>query len=336
MVNNTDEVRTERGAVESTTANGVTKGHAEVHGTRLYFERAGRGESVVFIHAGIADHRMWDAEFYALANDYQVIRYDLRGYGQSNSGADADGNEGEPNGKAEHELSFSHAQDLYILLRTLGVAQATLVGASMGGAAAIDFALEHPSMVHGLVLIGAVPNGYEFAGEMPPLLQQFVTAYGEGKREQAAELATRIWFDGPQRQPAAMNPELRSQVKEMMADVFVSSQLDFGEQNRAEQPAIKRLREIEAPTVVVIGDMDDESVQEAAILLADEMPAADRVQIDGAGHLLNLEKPDEFYNTVVDFLDRTADIDLPESDLATGLGGAVEGKVIAPEPDERR
>lgn len=133
-VNNTNAVRTEQGKVESTQTNGVTKGHAEVHGARLYFERAGQGATLVFIHAGITDHRMWDTQFYAFADDYDVIRYDLRGYGKSNLGEGIDkaqvAQQGEPR---DEEKNHSHAQDLYILLRTLGVDGATLIGASLGG-----------------------------------------------------------------------------------------------------------------------------------------------------------------------------------------------------------
>ncbi|MEZ4678612.1 MAG: alpha/beta hydrolase [Caldilineaceae bacterium] len=81
MINNTNEVRTERGTSHTTQNDGVTQGYAEVHGAQLYYERTGRGEPFVFLHAGIADHRMWATQFYALADRYTVIRYDLRGYG---------------------------------------------------------------------------------------------------------------------------------------------------------------------------------------------------------------------------------------------------------------
>jgi pimeloyl-ACP methyl ester carboxylesterase len=336
MVDNTNAARTEQGAVDSSQRNGVTTGHAEVHGARLYYERAGEGEPAVFLHAGIADHRMWDNEFFALADTYEVIRYDLRGYGKSTIGEDVN-REWPARGQGpSDEHNYSHAQDLYILLRTLGVGHATLIGASMGGGAAIDFALEQPTMTDGLVLVGAVPSGFAFAGDMPPTLQQFTAACQRGDMTEAGELATQLWFDGPQRQPAALDPDLRAEVKAMMTEVISGSTIDFTGENAAAKPAVNRLNQILAPTVVVIGELDDESIQQAANLLADEIPAADRVQIDGAAHLPNLEKPDEFYEIIVDFLDRIAALDEPESDLATGLGGAVERKAVAPDPWKER
>ncbi|MCB0062811.1 MAG: alpha/beta hydrolase [Caldilineaceae bacterium] len=333
-VNNTNAVRTEQGNVESTQKNGVTQGYAELHDTRLYFERTGEGAPVVFLHAGIADHRMWDTQFHAFADDYDVIRYDLRGYGKSNLGEGIDRERVTQNGDPKDAKNFSHAQDLYLLLRTLGVEGATLIGASLGGATAIDFALEQPTMTNGLVLVGAVPSGYEYTGEMPPALQQFVESCQRGEMERATELATQLWFDGPQRQPAQMDADLRAQVKSMIGDVFRSSMVDFTGENAAAKPAIQRLSEIDAPTLVIFGDQDEANVQRAANLLANEIPAAERVEMSGAAHLPNLEKPDEFYQTVLDFLERIATLD-QEGDLATGLGGAVKRKLVAPESVDR-
>lgn len=336
MPSNTNDIRTERGAVTSTQRNGVTKGHATVHGAQLYFERTGQGQPVVLIHAGIADHRMWDTQFFALADECEVIRYDLRGYGQSTLGQEGDQADGAQAEVPQSAKGFSHAQDLYGLLRTLGIDRATLIGASLGGSAAIDFALEQPAMVNGLMLVGAVPSGFDFADEMPPTLQQFAAACQQGDMAQATELATQLWFDGPQRRPEQMDADLRAQVKAMMGEVLSGSTVDFSGANAAAQPAVDRLNQINAPTLVIVGDQDDATIQQAANLLADEIPAADRLQIDGAAHLPNLEKPDQFYAAVVDFLERIADLDAPESELATGLGGAVERKLVAPEPWKER
>lgn len=333
-VNNTNAVRTERGKVESKESNGVTKGHAEVHNTRLYFERAGAGRTLVLIHAGIADHRMWDTQFHTLADNYDVIRYDLRGYGKSNVGREIEQEQIRQNGNPSDDQNYSHAQDLYQLLRTLGVEGATLIGASLGGEAAIEFALEQPTMTKGLVLVCAVPSGYEFTGDIPQAYTSFQTAMEQDRLDRATELATQIWFDGPQRQPEQMDTDLRDQVKMLMGNVLAGSTLNFSGENAAAKPAINRLGEIEIPTLVIIGDQDDENIQQAAILLTDEIPAANRVQIDGAAHFPNLEKPDAFYNAIRDFLERTAALD-QEADLATGLGGAVEHKLVSPEPVDR-
>jgi 3-oxoadipate enol-lactonase len=103
-------------------------GFAEVNGASLYYESLGQGEPVVLLHAGIADGRMWDEQFGTFAEGYRVVRYDRRGFGRS---AMVDG-------------TYSHHDDLRGVLDHLGIEHASFVGCSMGGGAAIDFALGHP------------------------------------------------------------------------------------------------------------------------------------------------------------------------------------------------
>ena len=121
----------------------------------------------------------------------------------------------------------------------------------------------------------------------------------------------------------------------MMGDVLSGSIINFSGENAAAQPAVNRLGEITAPTLVLVGDLDDDSIQQASLLLADEIPAADRTVLSGAAHLPNLEKSVEFFQAVSDFLARTAMLD-QESDLATGLGGAVKRSLVSPQPTEQR
>ena len=105
-------------------------GYAEVGGARFYYEVAGQGDPIVFVHAGIADRRMWDAQFDVFARQYRVLRYDRRGFGNTAMVAGA----------------FSHHRDLHALLEFLEIEAAYLVGCSQGAKTIIDFALEHPQM----------------------------------------------------------------------------------------------------------------------------------------------------------------------------------------------
>ena len=111
-------------------------GRVTVDGGSLFYEAAGAGDAIVFIHGGNLDHRMWDAQFVLLQRTHRVIRYDARGFGISSA----------------VDRSFRAPDDLAALLRAHGIAKATLVGLSMGGGIAIDFALAYPDMVHRLVL----------------------------------------------------------------------------------------------------------------------------------------------------------------------------------------
>src|SRR4051812_9978431 len=92
-------------------------GFAAVNGVQIYYEIAGSGHPLVLVHAGIADRRMWDAQFPVFAQHYRVIRYDMRGFGKT----------------AMVAGSFAHHDDLHGLLTFLGVERAYLLGCSKGG-----------------------------------------------------------------------------------------------------------------------------------------------------------------------------------------------------------
>jgi 3-oxoadipate enol-lactonase len=117
---------------------------AAINNALIYYETAGEGQPFVMIHAGVADHRQWNNEFAFFAKNYHVIRYDMRGHGKS-----------EP-----VEGEFSHLQDLISLLDFLQIEQPMiLMGCSMGGGLAMDFALEQPDRVKALIMVGSAPSG---------------------------------------------------------------------------------------------------------------------------------------------------------------------------------
>ena len=99
-------------------------------GIELYFEEAGTGPAVLFIHAHSVDRRMWDAQFNRLSSQYRVVRYDLRGYGLS--------------GMPQEGKDYLHAEDLYKLMDHLDIRSAHIVGLSLGAFVALDFMHLYP------------------------------------------------------------------------------------------------------------------------------------------------------------------------------------------------
>lgn len=168
----------------------VEPGTVLVDDTALHDEAAGSGHRVVLAHAGIADRRMWDGAFQALAEHFRVVRYDARGFGESAPGTQP----------------FSHRQDLHALLEHLGCARAHLAGCSMGGGTILDYALEHPEGVSALVLVASGPSGYEPQGEPPALWNAMAEAYRASDLARAAGLELQIWVDGPRRTPDQVDP----------------------------------------------------------------------------------------------------------------------------------
>ncbi|MHB1313621.1 MAG: alpha/beta fold hydrolase [Gemmatimonadaceae bacterium] len=260
---------------------------AAVNGTRLFYEAAGRGSVVVLLHAGNLDRRQWDPQFLALAQNHRVIRYDARGYGRS--------------GRAD--TPFRADEDLYALLLALHVSRASLVGSSLGGRVAIDFALAHPSMVDRLVLAAPGLSGWQFA-------RGDTSSFAEGRvaraRGDSAGIAI-AWLKQDFMRPAMERPELAAHLREMAGGngrFWMDVLRQRGEADRqGDPPALHRTRLIPAPTLLVVGSRDTPDIMAIADTLGASMPHLRRVSFEGAGHMVNLEQADRFTKLVLDFLD---------------------------------
>jgi pimeloyl-ACP methyl ester carboxylesterase len=263
----------------------------DVSGGRLYYEQAGEGRPVVFIHAGIADHRMWEPQWEPFAGRYRVVRYDTRGYGQTTSEA----------------VPYSNRADLLALLDHLGIERAALIGCSRGGQIAADFALEHPDRVSALVLVCAGLSGLQQADPDPDQEALFEEAW---KAEQAGDWATvieldvRCWVDGFGRpMDAATDARLepiRALVREMEW-ASVAHNAEGGQPIALDPPAADRLGEIQVPALVLTGDYDEAVTQQIGALYAEGIAGARLVPLPTA-HLPNLELPDAFNRLALDFL----------------------------------
>lgn len=263
-----------------------TVGEADINGATLFYEISGEGDPLVLIHAGIADHRMWDAQIDAFSPRYRTIRHDMRGFGRS----------------PMVEGPYSHHTDLRALLDALEVERASFVGCSRGGGAVLDFALENPARVGALVLVGSAVGGFEFDEEPPEEWDELVAADEAGDLERVSELEVRMWVDGPGRGPGAVDPAVRDLVREMNLIALQNEALEIGEELEPTPPAATRLPQIQAPTLVIVGDEDRPRTLAAADLLAKELPNARKVVMPGTAHLPNMEHPKEFNRLVLEFL----------------------------------
>ena len=265
--------------------NAVT-GYASSNSAKLYFEVCGQGPELVFIHAGVSDHRMWQPQVDFFSAQFKVVRYDLRGFGKSTMPAE----------------SFALRDDLYAVLKHLDIRKAALVGCSMGGATAIDFTLEHPEMVTGLVPVGAGVSGWsEWSPESVKLFTELTDLEKRGDADAAFDLSARYWIDGPSRDVSRVDPKYRERAFQLYKENF-SLEAFQRQENTLEPPAIKRLSEIKCPTMVIIGDSDTPDLRNIAQHLAREIRGASIATIDNAAHLPSLEHPAEFNRLLQDFL----------------------------------
>lgn len=116
----------------------IESGFCDVNDTKIYYEIAGTGEPLVLIHGWSFDTRCWDNQFDVFADEYRVLRYDLRGFGRS--------------ALPDTGMSYSHTEDLVSLLDNLNINKAHILGHSFSGKVAFDFVLNNPEKVIFLIL----------------------------------------------------------------------------------------------------------------------------------------------------------------------------------------
>ena len=265
-------------------------GTAEVNGTTLYYEVEGEGHPFVMVHGGLVDRRLWDEQFDVFAQYYKMIRFDMRGFGDS--------------GLYKADMPpFRLDDDLYELLRFLGIEKTYVMGLSMGGAVAIDFTLAHPEMVDALIPVAMGLSGFKGDESNKPLWMEIDATFKAGELEQAAELSTRMWTDGPVRTPDQVDPAVRARVKAMtLRNYQRPDDVEGPEPLEPEPPAISRLAEIHVPTLIIVGDADVRDILVIADTLVAGIMGAKKVVIPDTAHHLNMEKPAEFNQIVLDFL----------------------------------
>jgi pimeloyl-ACP methyl ester carboxylesterase len=260
-------------------------GTVAIDGAQLYYEAAGSGHPVVFVHAGIADRRMWDHQFEAFAARYRAIRYDQRGYGRTTATAGP----------------HSQLRDLAAVLDHLHVARAHLVGCSKGGRLALNFTLAHPERVSAIVMVNSAAPGFQHSGVEPPQWEEAVAAFKAGNLARTNELEIQVWVDGAQRRPDQVDPAVRALALEMNGIALANEAAGLGDEERPPDGA-GRLSEIQAPFLAIAGDLDDPDFIRAGEYAAAHIARSRTAVIHGAAHLPSMERPDEFNRVVLDFL----------------------------------
>jgi 3-oxoadipate enol-lactonase len=258
-----------------------------LNGARIHFERSGKGFPLLFIHAGIADSRMWEPQATAFADHFDMIRPDLRGFGATEL----------------PPAPYSGLADVVALLDHLHIDRAHVVGCSMGGTLAIDLALEHPQRVERLVLVAAGVSGSNLGEADAALFTEIEEADKAGDMDAVNRAEVRLWVDGPRRREGSASATVRALVLDMNGR-SLHTDWSSAESEPIARPAIGRLNEIAAPTLVIVGDQDLPHCLANADLITSRVPEARKVIITNAAHLPSLERPEEFNRVVLDFLAR--------------------------------
>lgn len=261
----------------------VQQGFAELNGTRLYYEVAGTGAPVALIHGFSLDTRMWDDQFGPFAEQYRVIRYDARGFGRSASVGDA---------------PYTHAADLAALLDHLAIPRAAIIGLSMGGGIAVNFALAYPTMTSALIPVDATIGGHAWSEGWNARWQSLV----QTARTISTHAANERWLAHPLFAPANERSAVAARLRRMVGGYSGWHWANRDPQRGLDPPATERLREITAPTFVLLGERDLPDFHTIAETLAQRIPGARKVVLPGVGHMANMEAPERFNREVLGFL----------------------------------
>ncbi len=271
--------------------------HTYTNGIVTFYEDAGDGPVVVLIHGYAGDLGTWDYQVQPLvAAGFRVVRYDLRGHGRSMIA---------PNGYTWEE----RAADLNDLLarlnverpatESLSVEAAHVVGISMGGGIALQFALQYPAQTLSLTFVDAVLPGLMLGGETTRRFGELVQAvHSEGARA----AFDRVWLGHPFFDGVRRFPDRFKQLREAVIAYEAPEMREGATPPDYHADLTPRLAEIEAPALVVVGENDDLAFHQIAGMLVDGLPRARQVVLPDCWHMAPIEKPEEFNETLIGFL----------------------------------
>ena len=268
----------------------------DIPGVRIACDLAGQGSDLVFLHGGLLDRRMWDAQFSFFAANHRAIRYDVRSAGESET--------------TPSTQPFTHHEDLRHFLSALNISRVSLVGHS-NYAIALDFTIAYPDLVEKLVLVSPGLRGYEFRD--PWVRSKFTMMIGalqQRNLNEAIEVFLTMWVDGPTRTPAQVDSLVRERVRDMVTHSLPMSRLAPNCKG-LEPPAASRLAEVRVPTLIVLGIEDASDIHAIGELMRDRIARSTLVKIQDVGHTLVMEKPDQFNRVVEDFLGAGSDRTCP-------------------------
>jgi pimeloyl-ACP methyl ester carboxylesterase len=262
-----------------------------------YYERAGQGLPVVFIHGAFADSRVWDPQWKRFSSKYATVRYDLRGHGKTGVS------------ELKRYSMATYADDLASLLDALGIDSAVVCGLSWGGAIAQGFAVRSPERLTGLVLAGSTVS---MSLTLREKLLRYVVfprwAMLLTIRAMSVERFVRFsfWLAGVTlgRQWLNRDEGTLAYLKECMLQIDRREYLKIW--GAIYGFDLLPLERISCPTLVVNGERDSGMALRHAAEILRRIPQAEARVIPGEYHAMTMEAPEAFNALLEEFLGRLA------------------------------
>ena len=264
----------------------------ERDGVKLYFEEAGQGDAIIWLHEFAADYRTWEPQVRRFSRDYRCITYNARGY--------------PPSAVPDEDTAYDWEQqrdDLIGLMDGLGVESAHLVGLSMGAYTALQAALAHTARVRSVVFSSGGSGAYRpererFLADMAAAAQRMLERGMEVVADGIAKGPTRVQL--LDKDPRGWE-EFRRYLAEHDARGSALTMKNFQGKRPSLYDFEERLKTLETPVLLALGDEDD-PVVEVNIFLKRTLPRAGLWIHPRTGHGMNLEEPAEYNRRIAEFL----------------------------------
>ncbi|MBF7020827.1 alpha/beta fold hydrolase [Staphylococcus kloosii] len=260
------------------------KGIFNATGANIYFELKGNGESLLLLHAGIADSRMWDNEFNLLSERYRVVRIDLPRFGSSEFTGE----------------NYSYSNIINEILTYLNIHRTHILAASFGGKIAIDFYLENPEKCLSLALLSPALSGWNgslFLQEYENEEEKLLT---EGKINETAKFNYKTWIQR-NRAPELISPDVKKLVVDMQIKFLTKLEQDYSCYEIEAEDNILQIKNIKVPVLIINGEYDIQDFHDISELMSKEIPYVKNSIIPETAHLANLESPKQFFKLVSEF-----------------------------------
>ncbi len=261
----------------------------QANGVTLYYESHGDGYPLIWGHEFAGDYRSWEPQVRFFSRRYRVITYNARGYPPSEV----------PTDKAVYTQDNA-VDDMKGVLDALGISEAHIAGLSMGGTLALNFGIKYPHMAKSLVVAAAGTGSND-----PAAFRRTVTEFARRMEEGGME-AMREYARGPARvQLMRKDPKGWREFSDQLAEHSpMGSALTFRGVQGGRPPVFaleEQMKALRAPTLIMLGDEDDACI-EPSVFMKRCIPSSGLVIFPQSGHPINLEEPDLFNRTVLDFL----------------------------------
>jgi len=255
---------------------------AKTNGIEIHYTVEGEGPWLTMSHSLACNLSMWDDQIALLKRHFKVLRFDTRGHGQSSA-------------PSEPYTLDQLADDVHGLYAILGIEKTHWVGLSMGGMIGETYALKYPGVFQSMVLADTTsrrpPNADQMWGE------RIRTAQQQGM-DALVESTLARWFTEPFRKArkdvmTRISNDIRSTpVAGFVGCCHAISKIDL----------LDRLKEIQCPLLIMVGDQDHATPPEAARAIHEQLRGSQLLVIPSAAHLSNVEQPEIFNKALLDFL----------------------------------